>query len=317
MDAITPTVTATQSYAWVIHNIFFNAASRLPFFSTGGWTIRNNKQFQIKDYHLPYLGVYEVNEEMTPDGDPNHGEIRFCHTLRIGFSIIIENNDPVATKQKLDEAWWALMNGIWRDQFVMNMLDTQAYGHPDTITDNPDNVRVESITRGVKRYNWGNPPLNNELPIAELQYEIWAFWRANYPPVITDDLDTIVVTTELGDPPGSVIEPLSIYDFTSTHPPFDTTLTLTSSKNPSELGEGIALTAWVAAVEPTAPVPTGTVSFRIDGVVQSAGPPHHTGSIMFPISSLTVGDHTIVAEYTPDNADYNASVSPTIQQTVT
>ena len=35
---------------------------------------------------------------MLPDGDVNAGAIRFSHTLRIGFSVMIANNDQVVAE---------------------------------------------------------------------------------------------------------------------------------------------------------------------------------------------------------------------------
>src|SRR5262249_43271590 len=105
------TVTNTQSYSQVIRDAMFAYVVQLPFFQ--GFKARRSKQLPIQEPLLPYLGVYIIDEDMQPDGDPNVGDIRFVHDLRIGFQVIIENNDPVAAELKLDEAFWALMNGLW------------------------------------------------------------------------------------------------------------------------------------------------------------------------------------------------------------
>ena len=310
-----PTVTLTQSYSQVIHDIFLGATSRLPYFATG-WTIRNNKQFPVQASQFPFLGVYEIGDDMGPHGDWNAGMVRFDHSLRIGWSVVVLNNDPVLAKRECDKAWWAIMNGIWRDQFVMNLMDTQAYGHPGN-TDNPDNVRVEGIKRGSKRYVWGNPSLANEQPILELQYEITAFFGTDFPPEITDELDEIATTTGYGDPPNAVQQVATIIDFSKTHPPFETKVTLASSKTPSTVGQLVAFMGEVSALESTAPFPTGTVGLRVNGgALQNVGPLHHSGAFAIPLT-LPAGVHTLVAEYTPLDADYITAVSPSIQQTVT
>ena len=137
------TITETQSYSQVIRDSFFAAAVSLPFFQ--GFFARRSKQFPVQQYQLPYLGVYIIGEDMTPDGEPNSGEIRFIHHLHIGFQVMIENNDPVAAELKLDAALWALMNGLWRDPRLMNFI----------ASDMPDNTRVEAIESGNRVHTWG------------------------------------------------------------------------------------------------------------------------------------------------------------------
>ncbi len=185
-------VLGNQSYSLVIRDIFFDAVAEIPFFST--FTKRKSKLFQIQPQDLPYFGVYIMDEQMTPDGDINAGEVRFYHTLRLAFSVMIQNNDPVEAEVKLDQAFQAIMMRLWPDQFIMKMLDTMAYGHPDHFN-NPDNVRVEGIARGARRHVWGNSTFSNELPWAEMQYDVSCVFRTNWPPVITDDLLHIHVET--------------------------------------------------------------------------------------------------------------------------
>src|SRR5215467_10944382 len=180
-------ITKTQSYSLVIRDVFFDAVADVPYFAN--FTKRRSKQLQVQPENIPYLGVYIVDEQMTPDGDANAGEITFIHSLRIGFSVIEQNNDPAVTEQKLDEAFWAIMGRLWPDQYIMNMLDTRVY--PSGIYASPDNTRVEGVTRGVRRHMWGNSSLTNEMPIAELQYDVSVQYRTNWPPVITDTLDTV------------------------------------------------------------------------------------------------------------------------------
>ena len=186
------TITATQSYSLVIRDIFYNAVADVPFFAS--FTKRRCKQFQIQPQDLPYLGVYIVGEEMVPEGDLNAGEIRFYHTLKVGFSVLIQNNDPDEAELILDQSFWAIMHRLWPDQYIMNMLDTMGYGHPEVLP-NPDNVRVEGIARGTRRHVWGDTKLSNELPVAEMQYDVSCVYRTNWPPVIIDQLLRIHVET--------------------------------------------------------------------------------------------------------------------------
>lgn len=94
----------------------------------------------------------------------------------------------------------------------------------------------------------------------------------------------------------------------------NTTTNLISSANPSVTGQTVVFTATVSAVAPGAGIPTGTVTFTIDGIAQQpvnlAG-----GQATFSISTLTVGAHTVTASYNGDTS-FNASGPASISQTV-
>jgi hypothetical protein len=183
-------ITATQSYSAVIRDALFAKLVTLPFFK--GFKARRCKMLKIEPEHLPYLGVYIVDEVMQPDGDANAGHIRFSHTLRLGFSVMIRNNDPLDAELTLDSAFWAIMNGLWRDQYITNFLHTW---NPTAQSQTPDNTRFEGITRGTRKHVWGSTGLNNQTPWAELQYDASIFYRAEYGPFIPDDLLHIHVET--------------------------------------------------------------------------------------------------------------------------
>ncbi|MBI1761579.1 MAG: Ig-like domain repeat protein [Acidobacteria bacterium] len=86
--------------------------------------------------------------------------------------------------------------------------------------------------------------------------------------------------------------------------------TLASSSNPSIRGQAVTFTATVAPVGAT----TGTVLFKIDGVAVGAPVALNgaTGTASFTTSTLTLGVHTITAEYSGD-ANYNPSVGTLTQ----
>jgi hypothetical protein len=176
-------VTDTQSYSLVIRDALFDAVSSDPFFAD--YTSRKNKMLRVQSELLPYLGVYIIDETMLPDGDANAGDVRFSHTLRVGFSVMIANNDQVIGEQMVDAAFWRVMNVLWPDQHIMNVL----------VSSLPDNTIIESITRGSRRHVFGATGLNNETPLVEMQYDVSVFYRTDWPPIITDDLDEIDVIT--------------------------------------------------------------------------------------------------------------------------
>jgi uncharacterized repeat protein (TIGR01451 family) len=81
-----------------------------------------------------------------------------------------------------------------------------------------------------------------------------------------------------------------------------TTGIVSSSRNPSLPGEQVAFGFTLSAVPPGAGAPTGNVQFRIDGSVAGSAS-LVTGAATFLTSSLTVGTHTVVAEY-PGDANF-------------
>lgn len=196
-----PTVSEVHSWSWIIRNMFFDKLVAAPFFA--GYTARKSRALQITAANIPYLGVYLSNEDGNPDGDLNAGEIRLIHHLRMGFSVIVINNDPVECEDKLDQAYWTITNTLWRDPYLTNLIDTRAYpGGVGT----PDNTRIEGVERTNWRHVYGNAGLNNETPIGELQYTATVKYRADYAPIITDNLLQVGVRTGIkpGDTPAQM-----------------------------------------------------------------------------------------------------------------
>jgi acetyl esterase/lipase len=103
-----------------------------------------------------------------------------------------------------------------------------------------------------------------------------------------------------------------------------TTTAVTSSKNPSSVGESVTFTATVAPVSPSTLTPRGgAIKFSIDGApVANVDILDKNGVATYTTSSLSAGDHNIVATYdpavpsNPDANNYTGSTSPAIVQHV-
>src|SRR4051794_35025231 len=95
-------ITDTQSYSLVIRDVLYDAVAGDPFFAN--YTKRTTPMLRLQPELLPYLAVYFVDEDMAPDGDFNAGAVRFSHTLQIGFSVMLANNDPVNAELQPSEA---------------------------------------------------------------------------------------------------------------------------------------------------------------------------------------------------------------------
>src|SRR5262249_16195485 len=172
----------------------------------GGFKLVRNSQVPLQARDLPVLGVYLLPERTTPDGDLDGGTIRFVHQFGIGFSVVIANNDPDVAEQKLDAAWWSLMNGLWRNAGLTNLINSS----------NADNTRLEGISLGVRRFMYGALGANQETPIAELQYEVTGQYRSDWVPIITDDFVEMVETVIPSGYDPTQTEPVDVrYEFTT------------------------------------------------------------------------------------------------------
>jgi hypothetical protein len=88
-----------------------------------------------------------------------------------------------------------------------------------------------------------------------------------------------------------------------------TSVTLTSSQNPSNFGQAVTFTATVTGASPT-----GTVTFK-DGATVLGTSTLNAGRAAFTTSSLSVGNHPITAVYGGDTNNA-ASTSPVLAQVV-
>jgi len=88
-----------------------------------------------------------------------------------------------------------------------------------------------------------------------------------------------------------------------------TTLTLTSSVNPSQLGEQVTFTATLS----TTGTPTGELTVLVNGSPVKTG----TGtSLSFETSDLAVGSYTVTATYAGDDNTESSSATPLTQEVV-
>ncbi|MBC8275708.1 MAG: Ig-like domain repeat protein [Chloroflexi bacterium] len=95
----------------------------------------------------------------------------------------------------------------------------------------------------------------------------------------------------------------------------NTTITLISDANPSVYGQSVTFTATVSAVPPGAGTPTGNVTFMDGATTLGTKTLDASGQASITIDNLTVGDHTITAEYGGDG-NFNFSPLNPLAQTV-
>lgn len=96
-----------------------------------------------------------------------------------------------------------------------------------------------------------------------------------------------------------------------------TNTTVTSSANPSHVGQSVAFTATVAnSTGNGAGTPTGSVQFQIDGRNYGSPVVLANGSASVSDAALGVGTHKVQAMYTPDTTAFVASTSGSYNQAV-
>jgi hypothetical protein len=191
-------ITESQSFAVDIRDAMYNVVTADSYFAN--YTFRKTRMLPVQANLIPYLGVYLVDEVDIPDGDANAGMIRFSETARIGFSIVQANNDQVALELGIDAAYLKLKSLLWTNIKLMNVLHNN----------NPENVGIESVTRGFRRHIFGSTGTNNETPFAELQYEVSCFSRSEWYPDITDTLNEIDVTVAVNNEDINAVQPITI-----------------------------------------------------------------------------------------------------------
>lgn len=165
----------------------------MSFFS--GFTFKRSHAFSIQPNLMPYACVYLLGEDLTPDGDADAGEPRFRSIARIGFSIIILNNDPDAAEDRMDDAYQAIFTGLLTDPTLYNN----------------SRFKIQGFARGNRSHYYGTA--SNETPYAELRAELHCdLGTIDFEPRIEDMLETIHVETV--HPPGDTQNQhvFSVYD---------------------------------------------------------------------------------------------------------
>jgi hypothetical protein len=209
-----------QSYSFYIREGFLARLKALPMFGKVAKWART--KFFIKQHDVfPFVGVYLMGDTIAADGDPNHGAPHYLNLMRLGFSVVIADNDPDVIDQMLDQAYWAIMN-------LMTIECWQKFAAP---TPGAPDIEIEAMTRGTRENWYGNAGLNNDSPVGELRCELTFTYRVILKPVVTDDFNLIheeVVRSWPYDP-NERDDVIVEYDFTQTD-----SLPTTTARSPDE-----------------------------------------------------------------------------------
>jgi hypothetical protein len=172
-------MSTANSYAMDIRNELLSRIKTFPVFADVA-RFGRSPMLTVQSEDIPYLGVYLVEEQLTPDGDANAGEPRFQSRAKIGFQYVVQNNDPDLAEDKLDLGYWELMK---------NFFEVQRW---DYFAD--DTIWVEAVERGSRSHHYGNAGNDNRTPYAELRADLIFMQRETFPPPVTDMLKSIHIT---------------------------------------------------------------------------------------------------------------------------
>jgi hypothetical protein len=174
-----------SSEAFVVRDKIMARLRAMTFFN-GFTKFSTNTSEQIQPENVPFLGVYFINEDMTPDGDANVGEVKFKSSATYGISVVVQNNDAAAAENKLDAAW-AAFSKIFIDPTLYNWKNVGK----------PNEVAIQAYTRGNRSHVFGSVGKENAIPIAEMRFNLTCdLGVIDYPPVIDDDFLLIHVKTQ-------------------------------------------------------------------------------------------------------------------------
>jgi hypothetical protein len=192
-----------RSYAMQVRDNAFVKLQALKFFQ--GFTFKRSHALKVMPNMMPYCSVYFLSEALAPDGDADIGEVRFQSTVRLGFSVMLVNNDPDMMEDRLDDAYQSIMDGLLRDP---TFVRTAPWGQTS-----PGYV-IQAFARGGRQHFYGITGVqNNETPYAEMRAELHCSLGAiEYEPYVENMLEIIHVETV--HPPGDTDNQhiFSIYD---------------------------------------------------------------------------------------------------------
>lgn len=188
-------MTDENSSAFLICQGIMARIQLMPMFA--GFKFANTPALPVQPEDIPLCGVYLLKEDMGPDGDANHGEPRFIHTVAVGFSVWIQNNVPGAAEDKLDRAFMAIFKGL--------MSDSTLY--------NNDEWEIESFQRGSRTHHYGSVGSTNETPIAEVRFDLTFNFRTYWPPVVVDAFKTMHVRIEPDEMTADIMDIEVVYEF--------------------------------------------------------------------------------------------------------
>lgn len=176
--------TSATTEAIIVRDKIMARIKKMPFFST--FKFSTDKSQVIDTLSIPFCGVYFINEDLSPDGDANHGEVRFRSMALYGISVIVQNNDAKLAEYTLDQAWTILSTKLFADPTLYNWKNVGK----------PGEVAIQAFTRGNRSHQFGNAGADNATPVAEMRFTLTCdLGTLDFPPVIEDEFKMLHIET--------------------------------------------------------------------------------------------------------------------------
>lgn len=175
------------TYPILVRDRILAFIQQMPFFANNGFHYSTAKVVQIQPQDIPFAAVYFIEETSLPSGDANTGDVRFRTTARYGISVIVQNNDPEKAELILDKAMNNVTN-LFKDPRLYNWEGKEGEG------------KIQAFIRGSRSHQFGGVGQENEMPVAELRYDLTCdLGEILYDPPVNDDFITFHVETRYPD----------------------------------------------------------------------------------------------------------------------
>jgi hypothetical protein len=195
-DDYVPPIISVHSWSNAIVLGLVARMQQIPPFNTAAKFVRSTARPSQAE-HIPFVGVYFMEEHLTPLGDLEAGEPRFIAHTKLGFSYIIANNDPDVAADILDAAHWSLMKMFHYPEWHLF-----PFPHPD---DPNRKMKVDGIS--AIEHDRVLDKLA-ETPIAEMRMEITYKHSFDFEPVPLDRFELFHMETWPWDAQPGEVKPI-------------------------------------------------------------------------------------------------------------
>jgi hypothetical protein len=179
------------SYSMAIRNRLMREALQIPYFAEFVPVL--TKGLPIDPRNLPILGCYLGEENATAWGHRAAGGLKFTITVRMNWSVLIEESDKEEAEKRLDSAYVALTDWLFRNPSLTNLTNTF-----DITTGDSTEYNARFYVAGWRTsVQWGAYLLDNKTPVAERQWDLALEYGRDFSPRLTDDLEEVHVTTDI------------------------------------------------------------------------------------------------------------------------